>query len=80
MRRTEGKAKDLGCQVKKRSLGSPVTEIKGKQEESGVSQERKMGELTGIIKKLPSLGDDSEAFTRDVEDVIRNQPPVPKES
>ena len=57
-----------------------MKETDSERDTAGVSQERKMGELKGIIKKLPSLGDDSEAFARDVEDVIRNQSPVPKES
>jgi antitoxin (DNA-binding transcriptional repressor) of toxin-antitoxin stability system len=39
---------------------------------------RKLGELPGLLKKLPSLGDDAESFARDISKSIRKAPGLPR--
>ena len=42
----------------------------------GSVKERKLSDLKGIIRNLPRLEDDGEAFARDVAQAIMVQPPV----
>lgn len=41
---------------------------------------RSLGELPDLLKKLPSLGEDSESFARDVSRSIRKAPGVPRKA
>jgi uncharacterized protein (UPF0335 family) len=42
-------------------------------------KERHLGELKELVKGIPRLGDEVEKFEKDLKDVLRNQPAVPKE-
>jgi antitoxin (DNA-binding transcriptional repressor) of toxin-antitoxin stability system len=43
-------------------------------------KERHLGELKELVKGIPRLGDEVEKFEKDLKDVLRNQPAVPKEN
>ncbi len=43
---------------------------------AGSVKERKLSDLKGIMRNLPRLEDDGEAFARDVAQAIMMQPPV----
>ncbi|MBN1665073.1 MAG: type II toxin-antitoxin system Phd/YefM family antitoxin [Deltaproteobacteria bacterium] len=43
-------------------------------------KQKKLADLRGIMETLPRLGDDSEAFARDVAGAIKEQPPVGEEN
>ncbi len=46
----------------------------------GVSvKERHLGELKELVKGIPKLGDEVEKFEKDLKDVLKNQPSMPKE-
>jgi len=40
---------------------------------------RTLKELKSLLRELPSLDDDRDAFAKDVEDIIASGPPLPKE-
>jgi prevent-host-death family protein len=56
--------------------GKPIAEIVpvGK-----VVHERRLGDLTAILKNLPSLGDDAESFARDIGEIVTLSPALPEE-
>ena len=41
---------------------------------------RSLKELSGVLKKLPSLNDDNEIFARDIGEIIRTQPSLPEKT
>ena len=43
---------------------------------AGSLQERKLSDLKDIIRNLPRLEDDGDAFARDIAQAIASQPPV----
>ena len=43
------------------------------------TKERHLGELKEIVKSLPGLGPEAEKFERDVMEVLKSQPAMPKE-
>jgi antitoxin (DNA-binding transcriptional repressor) of toxin-antitoxin stability system len=55
--------------------GKPVA-VLGPAELS--SHERTLGELKGLLRKIPKLGEDAVAFEKDLKTVSRKQPAVPK--
>jgi prevent-host-death family protein len=57
--------------------GKPIAEIVPVGE---FPQERRIGDLMGILKKLPSLGDDAENFARDIGEIVMLSPFMPEES
>ncbi len=57
--------------------GKPIAEIVPVGE---VAHERRLGDLVAIMKKLPSLGDDSESFARDIAEIVTLSPAMPEES
>jgi hypothetical protein len=42
-------------------------------------KERHLGELKELVKSLPGLGSEAEKFERDVMEVLKSQPTMPKE-
>jgi len=41
-------------------------------------KERTLGELKGLMKKIPRLGDEAERFGADLKKIIKEQPFVPE--
>ena len=54
--------------------GKPIAELGP----AGATTPRMLGELPDLLKQLPSLGDDAEAFRRDVERAARKAPGLPR--
>ena len=54
--------------------GKPIAELGP----AGARTPRMLGELPDLLKQLPSLGDDAEAFRRDVERAARKAPGLPR--
>ncbi len=44
------------------------------------SKEMTLGDLRGLLKKLPRLGDEAERFKKDLTEIIKHQPSMPKEN
>jgi antitoxin (DNA-binding transcriptional repressor) of toxin-antitoxin stability system len=42
------------------------------------SHERTLGELKGLLKKIPRLGEEAAAFEKDLKEAARKQPALPK--
>ena len=42
-------------------------------------KERHLGELKELVKSLPQLGSEAEKFERDVMEILKSQPTMPKE-
>ena len=42
-------------------------------------KERHLGELKELVKSLPALGSEVEKFERDVKEILKSQPTMPKE-
>jgi len=42
-------------------------------------RERHLGELKELVKSLPGLGSEAEKFERDVKEILKSQPTMPKE-
>ncbi len=40
--------------------------------------ERTLGELNGLLKKIPKLGEEAAAFEKDLKEAVRKQPAVPR--
>lgn len=45
-----------------------------------VLREKTLSELNEVLKKLPALGEDTEKFSRDIREIIRHQPALPRRS
>lgn len=41
---------------------------------------RTLGDLKELLKSIPKLGDEAERFDRDLKEILKNQPSVPKEN
>lgn len=41
-------------------------------------KERTLGELRGLIKKIPRLGDEAARFEEDLKKIVRGQPSLPE--
>lgn len=41
-------------------------------------KEMTLGDLAGLLKTLPNLGDDAELFRKDIKDALRHQPLLPE--
>lgn len=54
--------------------GKPVA-FMGPVEEA--KKERTLGELKGLLERLPRLGKEAEAFGKDIEDIRSHQPTLP---
>lgn len=46
---------------------------------TGLAKERKLSDLKKIVRDLPRLEEDSEAFVKDIEQAVSAQPPVGEE-
>jgi hypothetical protein len=54
--------------------GKPIASMKSVDEKS---DSKTLGDLRAMLKKLPRLGEELEAFASDVEKISRNQPFMP---
>ena len=43
-------------------------------------KERTLGELKELIRRLPILGDEAERFEKDLKEIIKTQPSMPKKN
>jgi len=43
---------------------------------AGSAKERKLSDLKGMVRSLPRLGDDADAFSGDIAQAVALQPPV----
>lgn len=41
-------------------------------------KERTLGELKGLLKRIPRLDDEAERFEEDLKKIVRNQPSMPE--
>jgi antitoxin (DNA-binding transcriptional repressor) of toxin-antitoxin stability system len=55
--------------------GKPVASMKPVDEKKDL---RTLGELTALLKKLPRLEEELDAFEADLEDIRKDQPPLAK--
>ena len=53
--------------------GKPIASMKPIDEEGDF---KTLGELKGLLKKLPRLDEELDAFAADLEDIRKDQPPV----
>ncbi len=56
--------------------GKPVASMKPVDEKEGF---KTLGELKALLKRLPKLGEELNAFEADLEDIHKNQPVMPME-
>ena len=42
-------------------------------------KERYLGELKELVKSLPNLGSEAEKFEKDIKEILKQQPTMPKE-
>ncbi|MEK6692478.1 MAG: antitoxin [Nitrospirota bacterium] len=54
--------------------GKPVASISPVETET---RGRSLGDLKELLKRLPSLGDESERFEKDLKEIRRHQPSMP---
>jgi antitoxin (DNA-binding transcriptional repressor) of toxin-antitoxin stability system len=43
-------------------------------------KERSLGELKGLLKNIPRLGTEAERFEKDLKEILKHQPYLPKEN
>jgi len=55
--------------------GKPVASMRPVEEKTDV---RTLGELKSLLKNLPRLGEELDAFEADLDDIWKDQPPVAK--
>lgn len=55
--------------------GKPIASINPAEKSF---KEMTLGELKGLLKKLPRLGDEAERFGRDLKEIIKRQPSMPE--
>lgn len=41
-------------------------------------KERSLSELKDLLKNIPKLGDEVERFEKDMKEILKHQPPIPK--
>mgnify|MGYP001594976776 CR=1 FL=1 len=56
--------------------GKPIASISPVESSS---RKRLLGELKEIVKDIPHLGAEADRFGRDLRDIVKQQPPLPKE-
>lgn len=44
------------------------------------TKERLLGELKGLLKSVPKLGDEAERFEEDLKEILKHRPPLPEEN
>jgi hypothetical protein len=59
-----------------RYRGDRYTILKGGKPAEGSMRERKLSDLKGIVRTLPRLEDDADAFARDIAQAVALQPPI----
>jgi len=57
--------------------GKPVASISPAE---GHVKEVTLGDMAGLVKSLPPLGEEEEKFKKDIEEVIKHQPLLPEKS
>lgn len=66
--------------------GNHYTILRGKKAIAFISpaeehlKERTLGELRGLLAKLPHLGDEAEYFEKDMKEIIKHQPALPEKN
>jgi antitoxin (DNA-binding transcriptional repressor) of toxin-antitoxin stability system len=66
--------------------GDHYTILRGKKPVAFISpaeehlKKRTLGELKGLLAKLPHLGDEAEYFEKDMKEIIKHQPAMPEKS
>ena len=55
--------------------GKPVATIRPAEDHA---KELSLGDLVGLVKSLPALGDEAERFKKDVKEAHRHQPHMPE--
>lgn len=66
--------------------GNHYTILRGKKAITFISpaeehlKERTLGELRGLLAKLPHLGDEAEYFEKDMKEIIKHQSAMPEKS
>ncbi|MBI5205473.1 MAG: prevent-host-death protein [Nitrospirae bacterium] len=66
--------------------GNHYTVLRGKKAIAFISpaeehlKVRTLGELKGLLAKLPRLGDEAEYFEKDLKEIIKHQPAMPDKS
>ena len=55
--------------------GKPIASMKPVDEERNL---KTLGELKGLLQRLPRLDDELDAFAGDLEGILKDQPPLPK--
>jgi prevent-host-death family protein len=56
--------------------GKPIASISPVETSS---RKRLLGELREMVKDIPHLGAEGDRFGRDLRDILKHQPPMPKE-
>lgn len=57
--------------------GKPVAMIRTAETHA---KELTLGDLAGLVKSLPALGDEAERFKKDIREARKHQPHMPKKS
>jgi antitoxin (DNA-binding transcriptional repressor) of toxin-antitoxin stability system len=57
--------------------GKPVASIRPAETHA---RELTLGDLGGLVKTLPSLGDEADRFMKDIKDARKHQPRMPEKS
>jgi prevent-host-death family protein len=57
--------------------GKPVASIRPAETHA---KELTLGDLTGLVKTLPSLGEESERFKKALKEALKHQPHMPEKS
>lgn len=66
--------------------GNHYTVLRGKKPIAFISpaeehvKERTLGELKGLLAKLPRLGEEAGYFEKDLKEIIKRQPPMPEKN
>lgn len=55
--------------------GKPVASITPAET---TAKEMTLGDLPGLVKTLPSLGEEAERFRKDIKEALKHQPPMPE--
>ena len=57
--------------------GKPVATIRPAE---GHAKALTLGDLAGLVKSLPALGDEAERFKKDIKEARKRQPPMPEKN
>lgn len=67
-----------------RYRGESYTIVRGGKPIASISpvetfpRKKLLGELSGMVRDLPHLGAEADRFGRDLKDILKHQPPMPK--